>query len=287
MKIIFVPVADRPECAKALHSAFELARKLEASVVGCHMRPHSYSEISLSSYFPYEILGNGNRTLHSAWQKKTSAKSSKAARALYETMAEASGFQLSKSVKSGPVAVWQEKVGSPDKLMRISGPVSDLLIVSRPKTRKNKLATMFMLSALMESSRPVLILPQSGHKTAGEKICIAWNQSAHAMHAIVAAIPLLQRAAQVTVVSCGPENRLGPKSAQLRSYLGAWGVKAGVESTRGKNVDAELTTVYRDTGSDLIVMGAYSRSRWREVAFGGTSNFMLFEANIPVLMLHT
>ncbi|MCI0518463.1 MAG: universal stress protein [Woeseiaceae bacterium] len=287
MKIIFVPVADRPECARALRAAFDLARKLEASVIGCHMRPHRYSELSLSQYFSEELLGDNATSLYAEWQRKSSKRAAIASRALYETMAESAGFATSKRLKTSPVAMWQEKVGSPDKLMAISGPVSDLLVVSRPKFGGGKVAGLFMLSALMESSRPVLILPQSGPAKVGERICIAWNQSAEAARAVAAAMPILQLAKQVTIVSCGPENRIGPKSKQLADYLGAWGVRAQRQSTRGTDVEKELVASYRKTDSDLLLMGAYSRNRWREVVFGGTSHYMLRHADIPVLMLHT
>jgi nucleotide-binding universal stress UspA family protein len=287
VKIIFVPVADRPECARALRSAFEIAKKLGASVIGCHMRPHKYSEVSLSRHFSEEILGDNARALHAEWQKKSSGRSSNAARALYGSIAETSGFPVSKRLRNIPVAMWQLKVGSPDKLLAISGPVSDLLVVSRPTFGGGKVAGLFMLAALMESSKPVLILPQSGRAKVGERVCIAWNQSAEAARAVSAAMPILQTAKQVNIVSCGPENRIGPKAKQLADYLAAWGVRADRHSTRGQDVDKELIAGYRKTNSDLLVMGAYSRNRWREVVFGGTSYYMLRHANIPVLMLHT
>lgn len=47
MRVIFVPVANRPECAKALRAAFELGQYLDAHLYGCHIRPHRHSEVSL------------------------------------------------------------------------------------------------------------------------------------------------------------------------------------------------------------------------------------------------
>jgi len=40
MKAIVVPVADRPECAKALTTAFDLAARYSGNVIGYHLRPH-------------------------------------------------------------------------------------------------------------------------------------------------------------------------------------------------------------------------------------------------------
>lgn len=57
MRVILVPVADRPEYASALKVSFELGKRLGASVSGCHMRPHRYSEVPMTNAFaPVLIL---------------------------------------------------------------------------------------------------------------------------------------------------------------------------------------------------------------------------------------
>jgi len=77
------------------------------------------------------------------------------------------------------------------------GPVSDLLVVSRPQGRRGRVARLFMLAALLDSSRPVLVLPQRGAPAIGQRISIAWNQSAEAARVVAAALPLIQRAEEV------------------------------------------------------------------------------------------
>lgn len=275
MRVILVPVADRPECARALQTAFDLGKRLDASVSGCHIRPHRSSDVSLSSAFA-----------EAAWRRKNTKKAPQAARALYEQIAEQNGYKVVKRASANPTAIWAQKVGSPEKLMHIIGPVSDLVIVSRP-AKSGGVADVFMMSALIESARPVLVLPQSGRKKIGSKIVVAWNQSRKAARAVSAALPLLQRADEVTIVSCGAEDRLGPKSSQLAAYLAHWNIDAERVSTRGRDVESELIAAYRDAGADLLVGGAYSRSRWREKVFGGTTEFLLRKASVPVLAFHS
>ena len=86
------------------------------------MRPHRYSDVSLSPAFA-----------ESAWRRKSTSKAPAAAKALYQQIAERSGYELIRRARSTPGALWSEKVGSPAKLMGIVGPVSDLIIASRPK----------------------------------------------------------------------------------------------------------------------------------------------------------
>lgn len=285
MRLILVPVADRPECARALRTAFDLGRRLDASLSGCHIRPHTESGVALPSEFG--SMPNDEAAWASAWKGSKSKKSSAAARSLFEKIAGSYGFELIKRPKSTPGALWQEKVGSPDKVLSIMGPVSDLIVVSRPLSRGGELARMFMLSAVLNTSRPVLVLPQSATASIGKRIAIAWNQSAEAAGAAAAAIPLLQRAEKVSIITCGSESGLGPKSGQLATYLKFWGIRTERIRARGNNDAQVLINSYRESHSDLLVMGGYSRSRLRQRLFGGVTEYMLRRANIPVFMLHT
>lgn len=285
MRVIFVPVADRPECAKALNTAFDLGTQLGASISGCHIRPHSYSDVAL----PADLgsLADHDAAWEAAWTGKKSKKGSAAAKALFGKVAEGHAYPLVKRPKATAGAVWTEKVGSPDKVLSVMGPVSDLIVVSRPAARGGKLARIFLLAALLNSSRPVLVLPQSGKSSIGRRISIAWNQSGEAAQAVAAAMPLLRLAEKVNIISRGSESGTGPKSTQLATYFRFWGVKTERVTATGTDDAKALLKAYQDTHSDLLVMGAYSRSRLRQRIFGGVTEFMLHRANIPVLMLHT
>jgi len=286
MRLILVPVADRPECARALKVAFDLGKRLGATVEGCHIRAHAKSPVSLSTEFSAIYYGESSRAANSAWRSKASGKAAVAARRMFTDIADANGYDVIRRPGAKPGAIWQEKVGAPDKLLRIMGPVSDLLVVSRPSSGGD-IGRLFMMSALMESGRPVLILPPASPAKIARRILIGWNQSVEAARAVAESIALLQQADEVNIVSCGREDRVGPKSMQAVNYLRTWGIKAGHLNTRGVDPERELLETFRKTKSDLLVMGAYSRARWREVAFGGTTRHMLEKAKIPVLMLHS
>lgn len=274
MRVIFVPVADRPECARALQVAFELGQRIDASVYGCHMRPHRSSEVSMSSAFA-----------DTSWRRKATKKAPAAAAALYREMAEQHGYELVKRPRAASAAVWKESVGSPDRLMAINGPLADLIVVSRPGNAGG-VADMFMKAALLETGRPVLILPQSGRRKIGRHVCIGWNQSAGVARTVSSSIALLAEAETVTIVACGPEDRVGPKSTQLTNYLKHYGIRAERVVTRGRDIEAELLGACKDAGADLLLTGAYSKSRWREKVFGGTTEFLIRKAKLPVLMQH-
>lgn len=279
MRVILVPVADRPECAVALQKLFALARDLDASVIGFHIRPPGDRSTGSATGAEAEWL---------ALMRPRSRKNSvTAARSLFARASHANGYDLHKSPRAKPGAMWMEKTGSPNRVIADSGPVADLLVVSRPVKRDGSIARLFLTAALMASARPVLVLPQAGEHPVGRRICIAWNQGTEAARAVAAALPLLQLAQHVTIVAAGPEKRPGPKSSQLANYLKCWGIKSERITTPGDDDARELLGAYRAKKCDLMVMGAYSRNRFSQMVFGGVTEFMLYRASVPVIMLHS
>lgn len=97
MRIIMVPVADRPECAAALDSAISLADRLKANINACHIRPHRYSIVSLPAEAGYLIPDNDLPELRAADQK-TAAAASKAARELVSKLAASRGLTFKKNL---------------------------------------------------------------------------------------------------------------------------------------------------------------------------------------------
>jgi nucleotide-binding universal stress UspA family protein len=285
MKLILVPVADRPECVFALDTAFHLAGKLDASVVGCHLRPHR-PEVATADGFRLKlsIVAAG---LDEIAEDVVSLNSDNARR-LFSAVAEKNEVKLSRKLRPSkkPLAHWMEMVGTPDRIMGIVGPLADLVIVSRPKKKATGPARAFMLAALINSGGPVLVLPQKKTKP-GDRICIAWNGSSEAAKAVKAAMPLLQLADSVHIVSCGKSDHPGPSVSQLGNYLALWGVKSSSELTRGRNPEKELLEQYHKHRSDLLVMGAYSRSHLLERVLGGVTHAMLNEADVNLFALHS
>ncbi len=283
MRVILVPVADRPECVHALNTSFWMAKRLGASVIGCHIRPHADSETLL----PDALSGDHQGAWKRAYDSKFASDAHKSAESVFAEIAAAHDYPIKTKPSLSPAAYWEEKLGTPNRVIAINGPVADLTVVSRPKRLGGSISRTFMHAAIDNACRPVLILPQRKVAGVGKRITIAWNQSSEASRAVFAALPLLRRADNVSIVTCGPETQLGPKSGQLRSYLKHWGVKADIQRFRKDTAcEASILKAYDDSRSDLLVMGAYSRSRTRETIFGGVTDYMLNKASKTSLFVH-
>lgn len=285
MRVILVPVADRPECVQALEAAFGLAERLSANIVGCHVRPHR--EEHHASRGAKLALTMEDSALPELPEKVVRLNSENA-RKLFVRMAKQRGVAMARKPRAADqvLAYWNEMVGTPEKVLGIVGPVSDCIVVSRPKPRGSGPARAFMLASLMRSGKPLLVLPQKRLASIGRRITIAWDQGVKAASAVTAALPLLAQAEQVHIVCCGEETDPGPKTKHLQGYLRHWGIESEIHRQKGRNASSELLEVYRQTRSDLLVMGAYSRNRLRARILGGMTHEMLFKSRLPVFALH-
>lgn len=144
----------------------------------------------------------------------------------------------------------------------------------------------------LNCARPVLIVPHAGQfSQVGQKILVAWDGSSEATRAVTGALPLLQGARQVEVVVINPDAQEGVHGAQpgadIALYLARHGIKVAVtQKTTSGDIGDALLSHATDTSADLLVMGCYGHSRFREVMLGGVSNTVLSSMTVPVLMAH-
>lgn len=148
-------------------------------------------------------------------------------------------------------------------------------------------------AALFEGQAPVLVLPESGAGRAAtpRRVVLAWNQGAEAMTAIRKALPLLQSADQVNIAVIDPPQH-GPERSDPGGMLCQMLVRHGVRAEVSvlartlQRISDVLARHVRDSNADLLVMGAYGHSRFREAILGGATRNMLEQAEVPVLMAH-
>ena len=144
-------------------------------------------------------------------------------------------------------------------------------------------------TTLFESGRPILIAPPRPIKTLGQRILIAWNGSTETARSIAFAMPLLERAQEVVVLSVdGAAVAGGPSGSDMAASLRVNGVAvrertvpASARST-GEAFLAEAAAM----NADLVIKGAYTQSRLRQMIFGGATNHILLSAELPVFMAH-
>ncbi len=145
----------------------------------------------------------------------------------------------------------------------------------------------------IESGRPVLIVPHSGKfPTLGKRVTLAWNGRREAARAAFDALPILQSADRVRIVWINPQDELHDvgdiPAAEIAITLARHGVKCETAKSFASDIKVGdiILSDLADDGTDLLVMGAYGRSRIREFVFGGTTKHILKHMTVPVLMSH-
>jgi nucleotide-binding universal stress UspA family protein len=147
-------------------------------------------------------------------------------------------------------------------------------------------------AALFEGMAPVLVVPEAGMRTAEpRRIVVAWNQSREALVAARRALPFLRRAETVQIVVIDPSPH-GPERSDpgglLCQFLVRHGVRAEVVvlAKTLPRVSDVLARHIRDSNAELLVMGAYGHSRFREAILGGATRDLLEKAEVPVFLAH-
>jgi nucleotide-binding universal stress UspA family protein len=170
---------------------------------------------------------------------------------------------------------------------------SDLVVLPKPygKGRGIELEPV-VEAAMFEGRSPVLIVPD-GSEVARlpRSVLLCWNESAESLAAIKASLPLLTAADTVHICVIDPPvhgpNRSDP-GGLLASWLARHDVRAEIDviaRTLPKISDV-IRRQAEDKGAEMIVMGAYGHSRFREAILGGATRNMLEDTEIPVFMAH-
>lgn len=170
---------------------------------------------------------------------------------------------------------------------------SDLVVLPLPYGKgRDAEAEPIVEAAMFEGHAPVLLVPDNAMPVARPRtVMIGWNESVEAMRAIRCALPFLKQAELARIVVIDPP-RHGPDRSDpgglLSQMLARHGVKCEIDvlSKTMTRVSDILNRHAADTEADMIVMGAYGHSRFREAILGGATRNMLEQSQIPVFLAH-
>jgi nucleotide-binding universal stress UspA family protein len=187
--------------------------------------------------------------------------------------------------------VWTEVDAMPAEAVIARGRYADLAVMGQPAPEETDVATDYDSPAavVMALGRPVLMVPYAGtFADAGKRILMAWSGTRESARAAADALPFLAGAAEVRVLNVNPSAGAAPVEADIKRWLAEHGVKAvtNVVHTKELEVGDVLLSAAADMSADLIVMGAYGRSRLRELILGGATHAILKHMTAPVLMSH-
>jgi nucleotide-binding universal stress UspA family protein len=186
----------------------------------------------------------------------------------------------------GATASFASITGREDDLVAQQARLADLTVVPHPEAGEDISSSDALHAVLFDSGRPVLIAPMAEPTTIGTRICIAWNGTAESAAAVLGALPWMQRAEAVRILTAEGYQRRGPAAPELAAYLAMHHIHAEVSTFNpvDKDVGKGVLAAAVHFKADLLVMGAYSHSRLRQLILGGVTRSVLENSTLPVMM---
>jgi nucleotide-binding universal stress UspA family protein len=274
-KTLLIPVDGRERSTRSLELGCRIASTFDSHVVGLFVRP--------SIQIPSPVRAEGAEKMLRELQQKMNAQAAEEARARFDATVKPALMQR---------AEWRIAEGARDEVVALHARYADLVVINQTDPESPD-ATHFGDAVLLAVGRPVLLVPYVGElRSFGQNILVCWNAGREASRAVTDALPLLQRAASVTVLTVdGRASAYGhgeSAGADVALYLARHGVKTVASQTVSGSVDVGSVILSRafDLSADLIVMGAYGHSRVREIVMGGATRTVLQSMTVPVLMSH-
>lgn len=283
MKTLLAVVADG-SAASVLEGALLAARPFGGCIVGLNALTTEYAVV-FGGEMGFSVSSEVDRTLEREGQDRREQ-----ARTLFQAVMRRNGVEItpaSAPPTPGLRVEWREETGRQNAVVGSLGRVFDLIVVERP-AKLASLAEATLEDALFESGRPVLMIPPEAPTTLGENILIAWNGSTETARTVGFAMPFLERAKRIQVVSVEGSHVPGPTGEEMAAMLRRIGlsVEARHLTVRNRAAGEVFLSEAKSSGADLVVKGAYTQSRLRQMIFGGVTRHIIMEAEVPVILAH-
>jgi nucleotide-binding universal stress UspA family protein len=271
MKSILLPVDQSEQMPAVLETARLLGDSFAATIEGVALRP-AFAEIVA----PDPIVAVTIPPVD--WNETEFCRSM---RQVFD--------QFAARYPGGPSSArfrWRGGSAVEDAALGSLGRVHDVTVLGRPGGRGARMTAVE--SALFESGRPVLMAPPAAPRSFGETILIHWNASTETARCMLFALPLLRKARRVSLIAVEGAVVPGPSIKDAVGYLEANGIAASDRTATGRGLrpGEVILAEAAALGADLLIKGAYTQSRLRQMIFGGATSHILSAAELPVFFAH-
>ena len=280
MKTILVLAWDAEDTA-AFEAAASLAHRFGAHVVG--LGPPSYRAVSVA----WTDVGMGAPFDTPLADDEEERRRMTGLRNAFLKAMDVAGIAASADASNiKATSAWTELQNAVPMAIGSIGRVADMMVVPQPGPLPRMPESLFE-GALFDSGRPVLLVPPGRHAAVGKKVVIAWNGSTETARCVSLAMPLMKGAEAIEVISIEGAMVQGPTGAELATAMRRNGLPVTSRHCEaGKSTGQAMIDQATKSGADLIVKGAYTQSRLRQMIFGGLTRHLILHSPIPVMFAH-
>ncbi|MPZ56016.1 MAG: universal stress protein [Rhizobiales bacterium] len=279
MKTILVPTEHYESMRSTLETALLLARRCDSYMEGFALRfgISEFVAVDMAGGFPLEAF------------RQEGLEDEKQARQVFESFMLSNSVPRAAGTAGGLSYGWLSDAPEGENFVGSYGRVFDVIVLGRPDASAMRLHNKALESGMFESGRPVLICPPTPPRQIGTNVLLHWNCSTEQARVTALAMPLLEKAERVTVLTVsGGAGVPGPSGDQAVSYLQRNGIAAAAMTVEinGRTTGEAILATAGGLGCDLLIKGAFTQSRLRQMIFGGTTQHILEHAALPVLLAH-
>jgi nucleotide-binding universal stress UspA family protein len=279
MKNLLIPIEDSELLPSVLESAVLVARRFGSYLEGLHVRHDFAGRIAASGMGAPYVIEDLRREDWEGIQRahQTFAAFLRERQIPVDTEAEA----------SGPWAAFRADAPPGDAFLGQHARLFDLTVLGQPSRGTTPPRLAVLETTLFDSGRPVLIAPPSPPEQLGKTIVIAWNASTETARTVAFAGPLLEQADRIIVLTVEGGLVAGPSGDEVVGSLGRAGLPAqALHVAQHRGIGETILEQTRQLGADLLIKGAYTQSRLRQMILGGATSHILAMAHVPVFMAH-
>ncbi|MEM8732138.1 MAG: universal stress protein [Pseudomonadota bacterium] len=279
---ITLPVRGDGKGDAVFAHAAALARRFKAHVQVIHCRPSATDLMPFGVVVPHFL-----REQLTEVTTRAAEAQEEGLRAAYQDLATRMGLVEQAAESGKATSSFVEYTGKQVDGVKHYGRLADLICVPKPD-KNSGLGFNTLKSALFSSGRPVLMCPERMSVAAdlGRHVALAWNGSLEATRALALGMPLLEAADDVTILTTGEEPH-ATTAEELQAYLAIRGRSCSIRRFDHPGpVGRSLLSEAHGAGADLLLMGAYHVSYEKEAIFGGNTQIVVDEAELPVVLVH-
>ena len=282
IKSILVPVRGDGMVATVLAHAAELAKMHHAEVNVVHCRAQA------KDLMPQGMpLSDFARKVMMEQAGELANQQEDHLRKILHRLARDYGLNDAPDANGDVRCTFSEEQGRMADVVKHAGRLSDIIVLPKPQRERN-LGQSSLKSALYGAGRPVLICPGQVQpdETFAQHVAIGWNGSLPAARAVASSLDIIHAAERVSILTGGKVQTNGPTVEELVDYYALRGITADIVRFDGKDPASELLNTCQSIGASLLVTGAYSHSHETEMLFGGNTERIVDQTEMPILMAH-
>lgn len=273
---ILLPIYERPDFDAIADAAFSLARRFDALVEGVY----AYTAPADQVHLYYEDAGLAYDSVFLKEAERISEDRLNAAKQTFAKLAKSHGGVETSFVSSD---------GGVTNGVAARGRIADVAVVGMAAEADPYPWEEVRDAALFHTGGPALVMPdQPISESFGQTIVVGWKNGREAARALQAAKPFMQMAEKIVIVSAGEDAVTRDELKDVEAYVSLSHANVTSKRVGGGQPDAAVLLL-NEAGKEenvLLVMGAYSHWRWTESVFGGVTDHVLKNTQVPVLMAH-